>query len=180
MPWELPALLDADLVSAGLAALQPLAFLTAGASLPADAFAAMASLEATNYLRNQLLRDSDWASMAHGLELRLPLVDYELLQRVAPLVAGVRRREQAGSGAKDALAQAPSLGLPAGLAQRPKTGFGIPMDSWLAECEALTAWRQHPLLRGPRVHWSRRLAYALVAEALGGRGLGIAVRGSGR
>ena len=36
--------------------------------------AQVALLESTRYLRNQLLRDSDWASMAHSVELRTPLV----------------------------------------------------------------------------------------------------------
>jgi len=36
-------------------------------------------LEATLYMRNQLLRDADWTSMAHSIELRVPLVDIEVL-----------------------------------------------------------------------------------------------------
>ena len=45
---------------------------------------ALAQIEAMVYLRNQLLRDSDWASMAHGVELRTPLVDAYLLSQVEP------------------------------------------------------------------------------------------------
>ncbi len=33
------------------------------------------ALESTHYLRNQLLRDADWAGMAHGVEIRVPLAD---------------------------------------------------------------------------------------------------------
>ena len=32
------------------------------------------------YMKNQLLRDSDWASMFHGIELRTPFVDAYLLR----------------------------------------------------------------------------------------------------
>ena len=32
-------------------------------------------------MRNQLLRDTDWASMAHSLEVRVPLVDAVLLEK---------------------------------------------------------------------------------------------------
>ena len=42
-------------------------------------------MEAALYMRNQLLRDTDWASMAHSLEVRTPLVDAVLLQHVAAL-----------------------------------------------------------------------------------------------
>ena len=35
-------------------------------------------------MSNQLLRDSDWASMYHSVELRTPLVDSQLLHDVAP------------------------------------------------------------------------------------------------
>ena len=41
---------------------------------------AVAQLENYFYLRNQLLRDSDWASMYHSIELRTPFVDYFLLK----------------------------------------------------------------------------------------------------
>ena len=37
-------------------------------------------MESQIYLRNQLLRDSDWASMYHSIELRTPLVDFFLLK----------------------------------------------------------------------------------------------------
>jgi len=33
------------------------------------------------YMRQQLLRDADWADMAHSLEIRVPLVDLELLRQ---------------------------------------------------------------------------------------------------
>ena len=180
MPWELPALLAPEVVQAGLRALQPPAFLAVGAAPDADAFVAMAALEASNYLRNQLLRDSDWASMAHSLELRVPLVDYTLLTTIAPLLAAGDPNRPPRGGGKALLAQAPALGLPVGLARRPKTGFGIPMERWLAGCAALDGWRGHPWLAGPRVHWSRRLAYVLLADALGSAGDGRLVGGGGR
>ena len=37
-------------------------------------------------LCNQLFRDSDWASMAHSLELRTSLVDIELIKELAPVL----------------------------------------------------------------------------------------------
>jgi asparagine synthase (glutamine-hydrolysing) len=37
-------------------------------------------------MRNQLLRDADWAGMAHGIEIRVPLVDLTLLRAIAPAI----------------------------------------------------------------------------------------------
>ena len=44
----------------------------------------MSALEINWYMRNQLLRDSDWAGMAHSLEIRVPLVDLNLLRDRRP------------------------------------------------------------------------------------------------
>ena len=54
-------------------------------------------LEASWYMRSQLLRDSDWASMAHGLELRVPLVDWPLWRTVAH-AGDLARNRQASDG----------------------------------------------------------------------------------
>ena len=74
LPEELPALMGADMAREGLARLggSPPGMTQADAR---DGAAAVGLLESTLYLRNQLLRDSDWASMGHSLELRTPLVD---------------------------------------------------------------------------------------------------------
>ncbi len=45
---------------------------------------ALAQIESMTYLRNQLLRDSDWASMDHSIELRTPMVDAHLLDLLTP------------------------------------------------------------------------------------------------
>ena len=91
MPWELRRMLPADTVAEGLRRLAPLG-LIAGAiePRPRSARARVAALEASLYMRNQLLRDTDWAGMAHGLEVRVPLVDPVLLRRVAAAVPGLR------------------------------------------------------------------------------------------
>jgi asparagine synthase (glutamine-hydrolysing) len=39
------------------------------------------------YMRNMLLRDSDWAGMAHSVEIRTPFVDVELFRALAPYIA---------------------------------------------------------------------------------------------
>jgi asparagine synthase (glutamine-hydrolysing) len=96
--------------------------------LPDDPRLALGQIEATTYLRNQLLRDSDWASMDHSVELRTPLVDAWLLQRLSPLLPAFARFPR-----KNLLACAPAKPLPDEVIRRPKTGFGIPVGRWLAE-----------------------------------------------
>lgn len=93
--------------------------------LPADLRLALGQIESTTYLRNQLLRDSDWASMDHSVELRTPLVDAWLLRELQPLLAAFRRFPN-----KRLLAEAPVRPLPEALITRPKTGFGIPVHQW--------------------------------------------------
>src|SRR5581483_1251603 len=85
MPWELRGLFEAAFVREGLERLDTLASLRRTVEgLGSDRLRLMA-LEAAWYMRNQLLRDTDWASMAHGLEVRVPLVDVEVARTVAEL-----------------------------------------------------------------------------------------------
>jgi asparagine synthase (glutamine-hydrolysing) len=82
-------------------------------------------------MRNQLLRDTDWASMAHGLEVRVPLVDTILLRRMAALVGGASASY--ARILKTHLAYSASRPLPARIANRPKTGFATPIAQWLQD-----------------------------------------------
>ena len=84
-------------------------------------------MESTQYMRNQLLRDSDWASMAHSLEVRTPLVDWTLLRALAPDVACGPERVS-----KARLAASARPALPDAILNRPKTGFSVPVRDWLA------------------------------------------------
>jgi asparagine synthase (glutamine-hydrolysing) len=135
---------------------------------PGTDFGRVAALEAGLYMRNQLLRDADWAGMAHGIEIRVPLVDTVLLQRVAPLLLAAGDARAVG---KQALACAPRRALPDAVRQRPKTGFTVPFADWLGRVDGLDVWKRVPALARPGCHWSRRLAYALAQDdGLWGRG----------
>ena len=124
---ELPGLMGAELAQEALKSADPLDWIEAQAGpMPADPRVAVSMLESRFYLRNQLLRDSDWASMAHSVELRTPLVDAWLLRRLAPMADTFRRFPN-----KMLLADSPNDTLPAEIANRRKTGFGIPVNEWL-------------------------------------------------
>jgi asparagine synthase (glutamine-hydrolysing) len=85
--------------------------------------AQIAALESCTYMRNQLLRDADWAGMARGLEIRLPLVDSHLLERLAPWIASTHPLT------KRDLAASAKLSVDM-LLNRPRTGFTTPVGCW--------------------------------------------------
>lgn len=126
MPWELGAVLDPETIRLGIESLQlPHSIEMAITPCPRSSFAIVASMEASLYMRNQLLRDTDWASMAHSLEVRVPLVDTSLLARIAPHVDHL-----ASSIGKVDLATAPSVPVPDKIVGRRKTGFSVPLNTW--------------------------------------------------
>jgi asparagine synthase (glutamine-hydrolysing) len=128
LPFELETVLDRDLVREGLARLQPMRALKAAMRPdPGAPTARVAALESSLYMKNQLLRDADWAGMAHSLEIRTPLVDSELLRALAPITRGLKPGE-----GKALLAAAPTTPLPAAIAERAKTGFIVPTAAWRA------------------------------------------------
>lgn len=118
-------------------------------------------LETTHYLRHQLLRDADWASMAHSIELRTPLVDYQLAAAIAP-----HAQNLVGAFGKTLLGRAAVPPLPAQIANRPKTGFGVPMKRFLNTATPDRPWMRYPALAHDGVHWSRQWAVT-IAERFG-------------
>jgi asparagine synthase (glutamine-hydrolysing) len=126
MPDDLPSLLGRDVADEGLKRLDLLCRIdSALAPDPGTAFGRVATLEAAMYMRNQLLRDTDWASMAHSLEVRTPLVDGALTRQIAPLLLAN------GARCKRYFAESPRPPLPEWLRNRPKTGFGVPLATWM-------------------------------------------------
>ncbi len=134
---ELDALLDESWLREGMQRLSTVAALTESlgplSSSGATIHAQVAALEACWYMRNQLLRDTDWSSMAHGLEVRVPYVDVALIQRLGPAIASAAPPHK-----RDLSACAPP-GLYSA-AGRPKTGFTTPVRGWLADEIGATAW----------------------------------------
>jgi asparagine synthase (glutamine-hydrolysing) len=76
-------------------------------------------------MRNQLLRDVDWASMAHSVEVRTPLVDIKLFEFV------VRYLRYGYSFTKHDMANTANIPLSNSILDRPKTGFSVPVYKWL-------------------------------------------------
>jgi len=87
-------------------------------------------LESRCYMLNTLLRDSDFMSMAHGLEVRVPLIDDQLARQVLALPGNWK---MGGYFPKRLLVGALGGTLPASIVQRPKRGFTLPFEQWMRE-----------------------------------------------
>lgn len=80
------------------------------------------------YLPDDLLVKVDIATMAYGLEARSPFLDHQVIEFCASLPTSMKMR---GSQKKYVLKQAARSLLPPEILNRPKMGFGVPMDHWL-------------------------------------------------
>jgi asparagine synthase (glutamine-hydrolysing) len=85
-------------------------------------------LEFKTYIANTLLRDADVMSMAHSLEVRVPLLDHLLLEDVMRLPG---RTKLNSKEPKSLLVKSLPEALPAGITARPKQGFVLPFAEWL-------------------------------------------------
>jgi asparagine synthase (glutamine-hydrolysing) len=150
LPEEIAEIMGDEMAREGLARLGILDRIRESITPdPGTAFARVAAMESTLLLRNQLLRDIDWASMAHSLEVRVPLVDAFLLRNVAPAVFSTSKRN-----GKELMARAPRQALPDAVVNRKKTGFTVPIALWLKEHSHVTKhfgmrpWALHVLEAG--------------------------------
>jgi asparagine synthase (glutamine-hydrolysing) len=87
-------------------------------------------LEARCYMLNTLLRDSDFMSMAHGLEVRVPLIDHQLARRILALPGSWKLDAKMP---KPLLVRALGGQLPDKIVHRAKRGFTLPFEHWLRD-----------------------------------------------
>ena len=149
-----------------------------------DAFNAVSRAELVHYMGDTLLRDTDVNSMRHSLEVRVPFLDLPLVEYVSALPGRLKYR--GGEPRKELLRAACSPLLSDGVANRPKTGFTLPIGEWMVgpmreSCEAaIERVEQLPFLEGAEVrrlwtqfvadpaaiHWSRPLALVVLGAHL--------------
>jgi asparagine synthase (glutamine-hydrolysing) len=103
--------------------------LAAHAAAPAnDPLGGMIAADVAVVLPDDFLVKVDRASMAHGLEVRPPLLDYELLELAARIPSRFKVR---GRQTKWVFKEAYRGRVPADVLDRPKHGFEIPVNAWL-------------------------------------------------
>ncbi|HTN94682.1 MAG TPA: asparagine synthase (glutamine-hydrolyzing), partial [Gallionella sp.] len=125
MPWEIGALMDPEMAAEGLKELDTLSRLRATTNGLGSERIAISALEIQWYMKNQLLRDADWAGMAHSLEIRVPLLDMPLFEKFVE-IPGLDATQE-----KRMIARTVAPNLPEAVLNRPKSGFAVPTHQWL-------------------------------------------------
>lgn len=101
-----------------------------GDTLKLDSVNRISYLEASCYMLNTLLRDSDVMSMAHGLEVRVPLLDHMLAGQLMGMPGSTKLSSERP---KPVLVEALNGALPAKIVHRPKRGFTLPFEHWVRQ-----------------------------------------------
>ncbi|MNJ97635.1 Asparagine synthetase [glutamine-hydrolyzing] 1 [compost metagenome] len=120
--------------------------------------------ETNIYMQNQLLKDTDYMSMAHGVEVRVPFLDQDVVAAAQQLPTTSRFSQQP----KSLLIAAYRKLLPEAIWNRPKKGFTFPFQQWFnhyqpmlnethyqGNIEALALLEQ---FKSGKLHWSKLFA----------------------
>ncbi len=118
-------------------------------------------MEFNMYMQDQLLRDADVMSMAHGVEIRVPFLDDEVIKSAFSISHTLKYK---GTISKELLIDSFKTILPKEIWDRPKMGFSFPFAEWLRNSSYVKELQQSnnahtkkvvkDFLAG-KLHWSR-------------------------
>lgn len=122
-------------------------------------------IECNMYMQNQLLKDTDFMSMKHGVEVRVPFLDQDLIKTVESINCNILYQNKTP---KKFLIDALKGLLPESIWNRPKMGFTFPFQHWLKHntyfIEGLSQSKnlnknkvQTAFVHG-ELHWSKAMA----------------------
>jgi asparagine synthase (glutamine-hydrolysing) len=123
----------------------------------------MSFLESTLYMEDQLLKDTDFMSMWHSIEVRVPFLDYDLVKAVRSISSELKFGHPQG---KFLLIESFKKVIPAEIWDRKKKGFQLPFDDWMKNSfeHLVTTARDRKIKKrfnNTQLSWSRYWAYLL-------------------
>ncbi|WP_316797824.1 asparagine synthase (glutamine-hydrolyzing) [Pedobacter frigidisoli] len=127
-------------------------------------------LESNLYMQNQLLKDTDAMSMQHGIEVRVPFLDQDLIQLLNYTSSKTRYQLQKPKGF---LVDAFRNILPEAIWNRKKMGFTFPFQSWLRTNEFFLKGMHDDNLKRAKLkanfmngdlHWSKAIALFVMED----------------
>jgi len=116
-------------------------------------------LELKFYLQNQLLKDTDFMSMYHSIEVRVPFLDHPLVEYLSSLTPDLKIGKEIN---KPLLVESVRDLLPQEIFTRPKMGFTFPFQKWLTDFQINKSSDNYPILGGS--HWSRSWAKGVLEK----------------
>ncbi len=129
-------------------------------------------MEFNIYMQDQLLRDADVMSMAHGLEIRVPFLDNKSIDTAFSINPKTKFKNTIP---KKLLINSFENILPAEIWNRPKMGFSFPFNEWLKNSDYVkelsisnnkeTAKAVNSFLNG-EMHWSRIMSLLMLKHKL--------------
>jgi asparagine synthase (glutamine-hydrolysing) len=125
-------------------------------------------MEFNLYMQNQLLRDSDVMSMIHGVEIRVPFLDDEIVRLAFKTDPAIKFE---GPLAKQVLINSYKDLLPEAIWNRPKMGFSFPFAKWLRssdyvenlmESGNIYALDKYKKFTNGKLHWSHMMSLIIL------------------
>ena len=125
-------------------------------------------IESNLYMQNQLLRDADVMSMAHGIEIRVPFLDRDFVNLVQSIRSDIK---YPGAFPKQLLIDSFKSELPNSVWNRPKMGFSFPFTEWMQQSEFVKDTMDKSGVMGRKnlqrftegdMHWSQLMSLLLL------------------